>query len=246
MEKELLILAKSIKQGGYCVAGLDIQQAASGHKQLTRQWIRPVTHNPQQGCSGSFSFADGQNFQLFDTVRFAMQGPAAVDGQQENWIWQGTTPIKTGHVDMPAALHQIAADSDAVWFDPRTPEDRILGADFHQHSKRHDSLLLIQPEELVVCLEVKPVFGQDYLKPVITLDFTHQQRRFYGINATDPNLRGVFRGCFPHQPGEKNYYRLEAGDAYWLVLSLTLPFNGRRYLLAAGVIDHTLNGRSIR
>ena len=107
MDKELLILAKSMKQGGYCVAGLAIEQTASGEANLTQQWIRPVTNNPQSGCAGSLSFASCQDFQVFDRVRFPLQGPAEVEGQQENWTWPGTQPIKTGQDALPLLSGQI-------------------------------------------------------------------------------------------------------------------------------------------
>lgn len=240
MRKELLVLAKSFKQGGFCVAGLEVSRNQQGQRVLQSNWIRPVLSSPAQCKSAALPLGSCENFRVFDTVSFEMQGYQPSAGQQENWQWAGTPTINAGIECPPHLLHELAANSGLIWFDSTTTCDNQVSGFYADHTGRQDSVMLIQPQNLIFCLEVKN--NNDKLKRCITAEFTHLGYRFGGISVTDPWVHRIFSSQFPQQVGYKVRAPLALGDQCWLTLSLTLPFGskGLRYLLVAAVIDHTL------
>lgn len=240
MHKELLVLAKSFKPGGFCVAGLEVGRDHQGMRVLQNNWVRPVFSSPDQCDSAALPFGSCENFGVFDTVSFEVLGHQPNAGQQENWQWAGTPTINAGIECPPHLLHDLAANSGLIWFDSSTASDNKVSVFYAEHTGRHDSVMLVQPQDMMFCLEVKNNNGK--LKRCITAEFTHLDYRFSGISVTDPWVHSFFSNQFPQEVGHKVRAPLGLGDQCWLTLSLTLPFGPQsmRYLLVAAVIDHTL------
>lgn len=58
MQKEIVLLAKSLKDRGYCAAGIDLQ---------TKQWIRLVSTTDGEAIDEDI--LDSHNIQELDTIR---------------------------------------------------------------------------------------------------------------------------------------------------------------------------------
>lgn len=79
--KEIVILSKSTKKGGYCVAGID---TTSG------KWIRPICNNVADEGAVPISdilYNDGSQMNIFDKVQIELTSKAPTLAQPENWIY---------------------------------------------------------------------------------------------------------------------------------------------------------------
>lgn len=90
MEKEIIVLTKSSKKGGYCIAGVDTN---------TGEWIRPVSDDiSKEGAvpSNDIVYKNGTELQLLDIVKinFIKHKPTKV--QPENYLYENKRWIKTG------------------------------------------------------------------------------------------------------------------------------------------------------
>jgi len=79
--KTLLCLANSKKQGGMCVAGLEIDGRALAN------WIRPVSSRPSHAVSASEqTLADGSVPHVLDLIRIGLLRHTPSGYQNENWL----------------------------------------------------------------------------------------------------------------------------------------------------------------
>lgn len=243
MQKEILILAKSAKHGGYCVAGVEVEQAAGGHRVLGNNWVRPVSELSDGTCSGAIPREMCDSFQVGDIVIADLKGHAPVVGQQENWVWAGTPFKSAGKVSDIRVLRYLTAPAQPIWFDVSTNrDDQVSECTVIRNGIGH-SLMLVAPEDLVFSLEVEQTsYG---LRKRIFATFSHQGKTFQRLVVTEPSLRKIFSNQFPREEGVTVSKRLNHKDSYWLTLSLSPKFSGTcggpayHYLLVAAVIDHS-------
>lgn len=81
MYKEIIILAKSTKRGGYCVAGVD---------RVTGQWIRPISMDySNEGTVPlvDIIYSNGERVEIFDIVRINLISHNPTKSQPENYIY---------------------------------------------------------------------------------------------------------------------------------------------------------------
>ncbi len=81
MYKEIIILAKSTKRGGYCVAGVD---------RVTGQWIRPISMDHSNEGSVplvDIIYSNGDRVEIFDIVRIKLISHNPTKSQPENYIY---------------------------------------------------------------------------------------------------------------------------------------------------------------
>jgi len=80
MKKEIIILTKSAKINGFCVAGVDISNG---------EWIRLVSDdaNGEGAVSrNDLTYEDGIQAEIFDLVAVECM-PAATEAQSENYLY---------------------------------------------------------------------------------------------------------------------------------------------------------------
>lgn len=239
MIKEMLLMAKSSKGGGLCLAGLEVRTSAAGQRVLTNNWIRPVSLDCQTTNNGAIPFAACENIGVLDIIRIKLAGPAPQAGQSENWLWDSTPLQKIGSLPESYILHKVAARSQAVWYDSATDrDDQISHAQIRDGSPQ-PSLMLVEPQNLVFELELHETARG--LKKRVYTSFEHNGCTYRRITVTDPVIRRVFNRQFPTVPGGVIQKRLNNGDSYWLTLSLAPCFGARNchYILAAAIIDQS-------
>src|SRR5660397_219325 len=81
MKKEIIILTKSIKRGGYCVAGI---AANNG------EWIRIISDDvPTEHAvlDSHMTYSDGTSIEVFDIVQIDFIEKVATPIQPENWLF---------------------------------------------------------------------------------------------------------------------------------------------------------------
>ncbi|MGD9567065.1 MAG: hypothetical protein AB7V48_01885 [Sedimentibacter sp.] len=85
MERNIVILTESSKDGGLCVAGVDFN---------TGKWIRLVKNDGEQITRNIMKYADGSSVEILDCVRVNTIGSAATPIQSENVYLNTATNIK--------------------------------------------------------------------------------------------------------------------------------------------------------
>ena len=79
--KRVVLLAHSLKHGGYCVAGKEIVDGLPGG------WIRPVSGREHEEVTATQStMSNGRPAGLSDIVTMNLQSPVPRHHQQENWL----------------------------------------------------------------------------------------------------------------------------------------------------------------
>lgn len=85
MKKQIIILTKSAKYGGLCVAGVDF---------ITGEWIRLVIRGGGQITNNIMRYQRGSNVEILDCVEVNILGSAATPIQSENVYLDTTKYIK--------------------------------------------------------------------------------------------------------------------------------------------------------
>jgi len=228
IKKHLLVLANSAKQGGRCMAGRVLENRNGSY--IAGEWIRPVMphHN---GCD-SMPEAVCRQVNPLDVVTLELSSAAPVVGQPENHLWQQESAIDLAwsYNQLQGSLNGILDHPADIWRDIHAHRDDEVTSRY----SASQSLYLIQPTDLELQLEIDPRGRRRAYA-----DFSYGGYRYRHIPVTDPLVRRLFINQFPLS-GTKRV-RLRNGDAYWLTMSLSLPFGPRncRYKFVAAIIDHS-------
>lgn len=230
MQRTVLVLANSNKPGGRCLAGRFIERAPNG-RWKTGDWCRPVFRNgnghdaiPTEACG---------DVNPLDVVSIELDVHSPAGGQPENWQWRPNTAINVVHTfnNIHNALASRADSPVDLWLD----QNATRADEVNQHQPIAQSLYLIQPTELWMHLSL-----DEQNRKHVHAEFAYQGWRYDGIPVTDPIIKRILSKQFPAD-GATIRMQLHHAAAYWLTLSLSLPFGPRqaRYKLVAAVIDHT-------
>jgi len=237
VRKEILVLAKSWKTQGYCVAGVEVVRAADGKPRVGKDWLRPVTiaeDGKHHGCLPKHLCGD---FRVFDIIDMELAHAETVCAQPENYLLRRPQIRKVASPSRLEAVGKVARNDACIWFDARTARDDQVSARVARCFTASGSLMLVQPENLTLSLEL--VNGSYGVRNRIHASFFYAGREYRRITVTEPAVFKVFRNQFPKEPGDRVEKRLRNGDGYWLTLSLSPEFNGNHYVLVAGVLDQT-------
>lgn len=191
-EKEIVILAKSIKHGNFCVAGKDVS---------TKKWIRLVSDNNGSALTGqqilttNSNYKDTYQVKTLHKVKVKFSHPAPLLQQPENEV---INPQHTWQQNFSLSQAQLANYVDS----PETLwgcENRLLYEDITQGSITISQSLYLVPVSNL-SLYTNP---QDKRKA----HFTYNDVRYTTMSVTDPN--------FDKLVSEQGFYK----SAY-LVISL--------------------------
>jgi hypothetical protein len=231
-ELQFLCLAASRRDGGSCIAGIDL---------ASRKWIRPVN----AGTQGAFADHElivleaGTQKRRFiaplDVLHLTLDGPAGEKGQPENWT------MKTKSFDDPnivirrlngreiiGELRDCLDHSDRLL---HTYTDSLTESEVKSRPLTH-SLALIEPDRLHWRMNENRKFSNSLQ---VRADFLFAQTP-YSLVVTDPNWEARCRplglGMHPHSTLES-----VAGEQVLLTVSLAgIPLHGYHYKLVAAVI----------
>lgn len=232
---QMLVLAKSYKAGGYCIAGPGIVRV-NNRAVLTQQWLRPVTVTMDKSDSGAVSAQRCQHIEVLDVVSFRIRRTDTTIGQPENRLLSHHPIQKVCRLRNFNVLHWLHQPEQSIWFDPSTCSDSQLSL---RYGVPEHSLMLVIPEQLSLTLEWNGKQHRSAYK--ICANIRHQGRDFIGLPVTDPVLQDNLAGKFPNQPGKKRCVTLCKEERCALTLSLT-PYSekGYRTLLVAAVMTPNL------
>lgn len=242
MEKiTFVVLAKSFKPGGRCIAG----KLATLQKNNTLQigsWVRPV---PNDGSGhGSltgemYRYEDGSEVRILDVVEVTKVSTTDVPGQPENFVFDEFSPWRKLTSLRADSITNILDPIENIWYEQGS-DTNIVTALYDHFGGITQSLCLIKPSSFVVTL------SQDYndyegkFKKKIVASFDYKGVRYEGLSVTCPSTRRIFTNQYPDKDGEAVTLPLRKGDDYVLCISLSPRFGGAQYhyKLVATVFDY--------
>jgi hypothetical protein len=220
--KTIVCLAKSIKHGGYCIAGKEsVDDRFAG-------WIRPVSDREDEEIrSAECRCDDGTDPLRLDVVTIPLLEARPCAYQTENHLIDAGRPWrKLSHFHRDEVESLIDHISGPLWsngysstygLNDRVPENVATG---FSHS-----LVLVKPTELEICVETEGAeFGNPRRR---TRAAFHLNGLQYKLTVTDPIIRDLYRSS----PG-----RHPLGNDALLCVSLGEVFEGCAYKLVAAVI----------
>jgi hypothetical protein len=232
-EIRFLCLAVSRREGGNCIAGIDLDSG---------EWIRPInveTHG---------AFGDHEIFGMdnqarkrkivapLDILHFYLHRPDGSKIQPENW------EISPASYEKPyLILRRFGEPSDkkalAGCIDREGPllhsyGNRIMSGESLFTSGANRSLSIIQPDDLYWTVGAHPVYAN---KLRVEADF-HFDQSPYCISVTDPEWEARCKrfglGRHPHSAVAP----VGSGQVLLTVSLAEVPFHGYHYKLVAAVI----------
>lgn len=221
---DFLCLANSYKEGGRCVAGLDID---------TGEWIRPVS-NEEKGELHRHHYltVDGNDPDTLDTMNIYLDHASPIDYQPENWeIMNESWKLLDEGLNSRnrTVLNEAFHDNSKLFGDTNNSIE-------YNKIKRQpidSSLELIQPNHPQVYLKNRND-RKDQVRVIFEIDDVE-----YDLPITDPEwidrIRSEKTGIEELKYEPISIYLDENTDPA-LTVSLGTPYNGRCYKLVAAII----------
>lgn len=235
-----VVLAKSYKPGGRCIAGKLATLQGNNTLQIGA-WVRPVPNDGTGHSSLSeemYRYEDGSEVRVLDVVEVGKVSTTAVPGQPENFVFDESKPWRKLTTLRADSITNILDPVESLWHEQGV-DTNIVTALYDQSGGIIQSLCLIKPSSFVVTL------SQDYneyegkYKKKIVAGFDYQGVRYDGLSVTCPSTRRIFTNQYPDEGGEAVTLPLRKGDDYALCISLSPRFGGAQhhYKLVATVFD---------
>lgn len=210
---QMVLLAKSCKNGEYCVAGIDLR---------TNRWIRLVTDNEETHGAVSakaLTNAEGKEACVLDVIEAPLVHACPTVIQPENYLLDKTRKIRIIRrmkLDQVIAFHKPEGRSMVYYNALRSVPESAMSA-----IRSHYSLIMIRVSDLTLQYEVN---SQGRVKLKSSFDYNSPTRgmiHYEHISVTDPDYFG------DDTPSD-------IGDAI-LVISLGEVFNGSHYKYVASI-----------
>lgn len=219
MEKQIICMGNSYKNGGRCLAGIEIQNTASGVSIVRNQyglpnWIRPVMSN---GDNGLPEYLVG-SFAMLDILAVDVTDAVPTGAHCENVHFNSIR--KVGRLGQNSQnLNPLCDTWHSLIFGNRgkaVPNEVFENGSY--------SLMFIMPESPVITMQY-----DDYGHEKYRIQFSYNGTQ-YDFPLTDTRYINALRSR------TKNCGQRNTGDLY-LTLSLGVNHYDWHYKLVAGVID---------
>lgn len=235
----MLVLAKSPKEGGLCVAGRELLHCGIGL--VPGGWVRLVSSRASQDLNTSeVTFKSGRQVNPLDVVEIPVQGRVKDTRQPENWLI--TLPRSWELVRENIAFPPVAWFREypkELWNEPNSPRDRVSDNWLRMNPPRQ-SLYLIKPQRFRLIAKTDPLTGKCRRRAVF-----HYNNMEYDLCITDPSIWDKYRVRTPPLGKPPVEFTLPCGDDLLLCLSLARDFHGFHYKIVAGVFEEAVMSESI-
>lgn len=209
-EITIVVLTKSSKFSGYCVAGIDC---------YSRKWVRLVTEDStSHGAvgAGDLIYEDGSQCQILDVIKVPIINTTNDILQPENTL-----------INTSKYIHFIgkAKIEDVLKIHPAEIRNYILGNKYPYVTKAKverlgHSLTLVEVSNLLIKHVLNPNGN-----PKTKADFTYQYERYENISVTD----------YRFYPAEDEISFDEAYNKAYLVVSIGTPYNNKYYKFVSAI-----------
>ncbi|MFX0204361.1 MAG: hypothetical protein ACFFDT_00120 [Candidatus Hodarchaeota archaeon] len=234
LEKTIIILSKSFKHGGNCIAGRELIEDVGRSNYKVGKWIRPVSR------SGAIKgkdciFENGRQAQLLDIVTITFLEHQPINGQPENFLIDSGYYWGKNEFDYAINLQDFIQQPESLWQRDIFVSDYVTAESINQHPP-DASLYFIKPQKLSLNLYW---WGKRRLKAI----FYYENDR-YELQVTDPLVWKYLDSQFPKEGEPDKRITLPKGDKYYLCISLAGEWEGKHYKLVATILD--VNGKLIK
>lgn len=211
--KEILCLAKSRKNGKWCIAGVD----------YLGNWIRFVNTGGCELANIDIQDEKGNQPQLLETWEVEVLAREPLYFQPENWVIDQTKYWGTSNDPIYPDLDDFCDDDGLIFLNTA---DRLstFSLMLDPISK---SLMLIYLDEVTF---QKTTNYQNHLQIRAIFEYRGHD---YDFAVTDPDWEARFRGSNSEYP-EFGFYKLTGG--FYLTIGLGQEFKGYHYKLVVAVI----------
>ena len=241
MEKIIfIVMAKSYKQGGRCIAG---KLAVFGQNNTVQvgSWVRPV---PNDGTGRGaltrqmYCYEDGSEVKVLDIVEVSKLCSIEVPGQPENFVVDESKSWKKIGSLRADTVPDIVDPIENIWLE-NDVSTNIVTSKFDQHNGVSQSLCLIRPTSLLITLCREYSGYEARYKKKIYASFDYLGVRYENFSVTCPSARRILSNQYPNEGESAIIMPLRKGDDYVLCLSLSPRFGDLQYhyKLVATVFD---------
>lgn len=236
----MVVLAKSYKPGGRCIAGRLVEYTGEKTVNVGR-WVRPVANdNTGHGAltDQMYLYEDGTEVRVLDIVEIPILRHFPIAGQPENYViddskrWKKISSLRAG------SIPNISENIADVWNDPNA-ESHIVTANYDQNGLISQSLCLVKPGNLLITLSNEFNDYEQRYKKKIVASFSYLGVNYENISVTCPSTRRILTNQYPNEGQEAVTMPLKKGDDYVLCMSLSPRFGSdeHHYKLVATVFD---------
>lgn len=206
MKKILVILAKSVKYGNYCVAGIELSK---------NKWIRPISHDEKIADAvpaTDLIYSDNTEAQILDVVEIDFEdAPAENKIQPENFFYKNKTWKKLARWNLADVEKFCGFDTaDFIFYDT----SRRLELSTIENFERRKSLLILPLENISVVTEIR----DDQKKFHANFNYCGVNYKNFGVGDIELREKFLDKPC-----GE--FFIAEKAVA---TLSLTVPYKDNR------------------
>jgi hypothetical protein len=210
MKKDIIILTKSYKHNGTCVAGIDVTTGA---------WIRMMSSNQSEEGAVPFETIAYNNrtlVDIYDVVRIDFTRPCPNMIQPENWYYNEFIKwefIKKSNINEVLNLHPY--DSPRFIFQ-NTEKSLSKNTNFN-----------CEPSLLIMMVLQPRIFIKTFEKKKVQFCFEYNRNQYDYFSITDPNILNQY-----HESPDATY---SLGVNAAVIFSLTdkYDYNGKYYKVAA-------------
>lgn len=236
----MVVLAKSYKPGGRCIAGRLVEYTGDKTVKVGR-WVRPVANdNTGHGAltNQMYLYEDGTEVRVLDIVEIPILRHFPIAGQPENYVIDDSKKWKKISTLKADCIPNISENIADVWNDPDA-ESHTVTANYDQNGLISQSLCLVKPSNLLITLSNEfNDYEQCYRKKIVA-SFSYLGVNYDNISVTCPSTRRILTNQYPNEGQEPVTMPLRNGDDYVLCMSLSPRFGygDHHYKLVATVFD---------
>lgn len=229
--KTILVLANSIKKyPSRCVAGIEMIPVEGAYN--FGNWIRPVDPSQNEGALPiSRTEVNGQPVKPLQVVKMIFSGPSNDPNHAEDWNLQPNTQWEFVWQYDHAVLASLPDQQGDLW------GTESAGRRCVPTGTAPNTLRLVKPKGTVLFEayhEYNGAIQKDQFKKFVTIPCSGVRHQF---SVTDPVFEAR-HGISPGNVKKGERFKLELPpDGLVIVASLTPPFNGYQYKIAATIIE---------
>lgn len=241
---KVLILAKSYKNGGRCIAG-KICEDLPDNKVRLHEWVRPTILNNNGKAidpitQNEYQYTNGSFLNVLDIADIPKHDNCEVAGQPDNFVVQKNKKWSKHHSFNAESVFNITDTPVDIWLDTSTSSNKTTKA-YVDAGNVSQSLYLIRPASLRITLSNEyNCWNSRYEKKTLA-SFYYNDVIYENISITCPATRNMLRASYPAEGKNAVVMTLPEGDEYALTLSLSPIWEGTglHYKFVAAIFNRS-------
>lgn len=237
MKQKLLILAKSYKPNGRCIAGKLISKLENNTAYVS-DWVRPIPNNSSASSAVPIEYctlSDNTILQNLDIIEIELGKKLGVIGQPENTSFNLESWKKISSLT-PHHICNLLDQPNNLWLESEQHTDFVNHSFVSNNISQ--SLYLIRVTNLKVTLGMEWDNFNQKNKHKTHASFIYNNIQYHNFSITCPALRKALKNKYPSLGEPDVEFPLLKGDNYVLCISLGPNLsNQRHYKFVASVFD---------